>query len=188
MPKKRIRMGLPAMQWITVYNAHRPMKQRWVAGRGGQGGAGRGAAWSGGWHGLRGWRVDTGMEMRRLPDLCSCKGESLPPAWLLPASTSEPARSTPAESCPPSPAFLPPKEANLGWSCALCCCAQVPLQCGQQPGAAARGQGQRRRALHLLGRLLPGVPALACQGSTRRLHVEATAQAAGLRVCEDEGE
>ena len=28
MPKKRIRMGLPAMQWITVYNAHRPMKQR----------------------------------------------------------------------------------------------------------------------------------------------------------------
>ena len=26
--KKRIRMGLPAMQWITVYNAHRPMKQR----------------------------------------------------------------------------------------------------------------------------------------------------------------
>lgn len=28
VPKKRIRMGLPAMQWITVYNAHRPMKQR----------------------------------------------------------------------------------------------------------------------------------------------------------------
>ncbi|GAB4816588.1 hypothetical protein N2152v2_003634 [Parachlorella kessleri] len=27
--KKRIRMGLPAMQWITVYNAHRPMKQRY---------------------------------------------------------------------------------------------------------------------------------------------------------------
>ena len=29
-PKKRIRLGLPATQWITVYNAHRPMKQRWV--------------------------------------------------------------------------------------------------------------------------------------------------------------
>lgn len=27
-PKKRIRLGLPATQWITVYNAHRPMKQR----------------------------------------------------------------------------------------------------------------------------------------------------------------
>ncbi|KAM1060341.1 hypothetical protein TB1_024265 [Malus domestica] len=28
-PKKRIRMGLPANQWISVYNAHRPMKQRY---------------------------------------------------------------------------------------------------------------------------------------------------------------
>ena len=28
-PKKRIRLGLPATQWITVYNAHRPMKQRY---------------------------------------------------------------------------------------------------------------------------------------------------------------
>ena len=27
-PKKKIRLGLPATQWITVYNAHRPMKQR----------------------------------------------------------------------------------------------------------------------------------------------------------------
>ena len=27
-PKKRIRLGLPATQWITIYNAHRPMKQR----------------------------------------------------------------------------------------------------------------------------------------------------------------
>ena len=26
--KKRIRLGLPATQWITIYNAHRPMKQR----------------------------------------------------------------------------------------------------------------------------------------------------------------
>jgi hypothetical protein len=30
-PKKKVRLGLPATQWITVYNAHRPMKQRWVA-------------------------------------------------------------------------------------------------------------------------------------------------------------
>jgi len=30
-PKKKIRLGLPATQWITVYNAHRPMKQRCVA-------------------------------------------------------------------------------------------------------------------------------------------------------------
>ena len=29
-PKKKIRLGLPATQWITVYNAHRPMKQRCV--------------------------------------------------------------------------------------------------------------------------------------------------------------
>jgi serine/threonine protein kinase len=28
-PKKRIRLGLPATQWISVYNAHRPMKQRY---------------------------------------------------------------------------------------------------------------------------------------------------------------
>ncbi len=34
-PKKKVRLGLPATQWITVYNAHRPMKQRWVQGRGG---------------------------------------------------------------------------------------------------------------------------------------------------------
>ncbi len=27
--KKRVRLGLPATQWITVYNAHRPMKQRY---------------------------------------------------------------------------------------------------------------------------------------------------------------
>lgn len=27
VPKKKIRLGLPAAQWITVYNAHRPMKQ-----------------------------------------------------------------------------------------------------------------------------------------------------------------
>ncbi|KAB2008044.1 hypothetical protein ES319_D10G071700v1 [Gossypium barbadense] len=28
-PKKKVRMGMPAMQWISVYNAHRPMKQRY---------------------------------------------------------------------------------------------------------------------------------------------------------------
>ncbi|ONI15773.1 hypothetical protein PRUPE_3G060400 [Prunus persica] len=28
-PKKRIRMGTPATQWISVYNARRPMKQRY---------------------------------------------------------------------------------------------------------------------------------------------------------------
>ncbi|MBZ5782338.1 DUF7477 domain-containing protein, partial [Klebsiella aerogenes] len=27
VPKKKIRLGLPATQWITVYHAHRPMKQ-----------------------------------------------------------------------------------------------------------------------------------------------------------------
>lgn len=27
-PKKKIRLGLPATQWISVYNAHSPMKQR----------------------------------------------------------------------------------------------------------------------------------------------------------------
>ena len=29
VPKKKIRLGLPATQWITIYNAHRPMKQRY---------------------------------------------------------------------------------------------------------------------------------------------------------------
>lgn len=29
IPKKRIRLGLPATQWITVYVSHRPMKQRY---------------------------------------------------------------------------------------------------------------------------------------------------------------
>ena len=29
-PKKKIRLGMPATQWITVYNARRPMKQRYV--------------------------------------------------------------------------------------------------------------------------------------------------------------
>lgn len=28
-PKKKIRMGMPAAQWISVYNARRPMKQRY---------------------------------------------------------------------------------------------------------------------------------------------------------------
>ncbi len=28
-PKKKVRLGLPATQWITIYNAHRPMKQRY---------------------------------------------------------------------------------------------------------------------------------------------------------------
>eukprot|EP00200_Dunaliella_tertiolecta_P000955 CAMPEP_0202362956 /NCGR_PEP_ID=MMETSP1126-20121109/14942_1 /ASSEMBLY_ACC=CAM_ASM_000457 /TAXON_ID=3047 /ORGANISM="Dunaliella tertiolecta, Strain CCMP1320" /LENGTH=607 /DNA_ID=CAMNT_0048957273 /DNA_START=143 /DNA_END=1963 /DNA_ORIENTATION=- len=28
-PRKRVRLGLPATQWISVYNAHRPMKQRY---------------------------------------------------------------------------------------------------------------------------------------------------------------
>ena len=27
-PKKKVRLGLPATQWITVYNKHAPMKQR----------------------------------------------------------------------------------------------------------------------------------------------------------------
>ena len=27
--KKKVRVGLPAQQWITIYNAHRPMKQRY---------------------------------------------------------------------------------------------------------------------------------------------------------------
>ena len=28
-PKKKVRLGVPATQWITIYNAHRPMKQRY---------------------------------------------------------------------------------------------------------------------------------------------------------------
>lgn len=28
-PHSQVRLGLPAAQWITVYNAHRPMKQRY---------------------------------------------------------------------------------------------------------------------------------------------------------------
>ena len=28
-PRKKVRLGFPAAQWITVYNAHRPMKQRY---------------------------------------------------------------------------------------------------------------------------------------------------------------
>lgn len=28
-PKKKVRLGLPATQWITIYNAHRAMKQRY---------------------------------------------------------------------------------------------------------------------------------------------------------------
>jgi serine/threonine protein kinase len=27
--KKKVRIGIPAQQWITIYNAHRPMKQRY---------------------------------------------------------------------------------------------------------------------------------------------------------------
>lgn len=27
-PKKKVRLGMPATQWISVYNARRPMKQR----------------------------------------------------------------------------------------------------------------------------------------------------------------
>lgn len=29
-PKKKVRMGMPATQWISVYNARRPMKQRFI--------------------------------------------------------------------------------------------------------------------------------------------------------------
>ena len=29
LPKKKVRIGIPATQWITIYNAHRPMKQRY---------------------------------------------------------------------------------------------------------------------------------------------------------------
>lgn len=28
--KKKVRLGMPASQWISVYNARRPMKQRYV--------------------------------------------------------------------------------------------------------------------------------------------------------------
>lgn len=28
-PKKKLRLGMPATQWISVYNARRPMKQRY---------------------------------------------------------------------------------------------------------------------------------------------------------------
>ena len=27
-PRKKMRQGTPSVQWITVYNAHSPMKQR----------------------------------------------------------------------------------------------------------------------------------------------------------------
>lgn len=29
-PTKKVRMGIPATQWISVYNARRPMKQRFL--------------------------------------------------------------------------------------------------------------------------------------------------------------
>lgn len=29
-PKKKVRMGMPATQWISVYNARKPMKQRYT--------------------------------------------------------------------------------------------------------------------------------------------------------------
>jgi hypothetical protein len=29
-PRKKLRLGTPTCQWITVYNAHAPMKQRYV--------------------------------------------------------------------------------------------------------------------------------------------------------------
>lgn len=29
-PKKKVRMGMPATQWISIYNARRPMKQRYA--------------------------------------------------------------------------------------------------------------------------------------------------------------
>lgn len=29
-PKKKVRLGMPATQWISVYNARRPMKQRYT--------------------------------------------------------------------------------------------------------------------------------------------------------------
>ena len=33
-PRKKIRMGMPATQWVSVYNARRPMKQRYGSYRG----------------------------------------------------------------------------------------------------------------------------------------------------------
>jgi hypothetical protein len=36
-PKKKIRMGMPATQWVSVYNARRPMKQRYESYRANQG-------------------------------------------------------------------------------------------------------------------------------------------------------
>lgn len=30
-PKKKVRIGMPATQWISVYNARRPMKQRYLS-------------------------------------------------------------------------------------------------------------------------------------------------------------
>ena len=29
-PKKKVRLGMPATQWISVYNSRRPMKQRYL--------------------------------------------------------------------------------------------------------------------------------------------------------------
>lgn len=29
-PKKKVRMGMPATQWISIYNARKPMKQRYM--------------------------------------------------------------------------------------------------------------------------------------------------------------
>lgn len=29
-PKKKVRMGMPATQWVSIYNARRPMKQRYL--------------------------------------------------------------------------------------------------------------------------------------------------------------
>jgi len=29
-PKKKVRLGVPATQWISVYNARQPMKQRYM--------------------------------------------------------------------------------------------------------------------------------------------------------------
>jgi hypothetical protein len=29
-PQKKVRVGIPANQWISVYNARRPMKQRYT--------------------------------------------------------------------------------------------------------------------------------------------------------------
>jgi hypothetical protein len=29
-PKKKVRLGMPATQWISIYNVRRPMKQRYT--------------------------------------------------------------------------------------------------------------------------------------------------------------